>query len=322
MQKLMDKRTWHQPYAMHTWGSAIAFGFSCIVFFVSYGAPAWWVHYYDRSDDLVAAVQFGLWRLCVREYCIYDMTSKYMVQEFMPEGQYPLVSPAEVMNPSLISISCIYRGTATLPSWEAWACAVSDVLQHSIHHHRPMFVLCFLHRETDLLFGIRLPASDRWEITELSIIHHFTYLPRILMMSLPVSSSRNFHHCICDCICECLSWTHQSCSIWLRILVCGGCSVHLHNQQSLYVCRCSDCESQTRGEVTDGTNGSHGLIHTLCPHQNRYFLRLSDPFFYILWPFCTQQPSFVNHMCHSCSNVSWLSLLNQSCYGIGITKFY
>ncbi|ELU08151.1 hypothetical protein CAPTEDRAFT_226318 [Capitella teleta] len=89
MQKIMDKRTWQQPYAMHTWGSVIVFGFTCLAFFVCLGAPAWWVSYYDRSDSLVAAVQFGLWRLCVRDYCIYDMTSKFMVESFMPDVVLP-----------------------------------------------------------------------------------------------------------------------------------------------------------------------------------------------------------------------------------------
>lgn len=90
------------PYAMQTWGSFIAFAFASALFFASTGAPAWWVEYYNIPEDLKPKLQFGLWKLCVREYCVYDMTDKYMVRSFLPEEAIPpyfqgALIPAQVL---------------------------------------------------------------------------------------------------------------------------------------------------------------------------------------------------------------------------------
>lgn len=87
MRDILNKHTWDRPGALLGWGS-LAFALaSSITFFASYGGTAWWVIYYSRPDGMIAMnkMSFGLFRMCIRDDCVIDVTNRRLMNSFAPD---------------------------------------------------------------------------------------------------------------------------------------------------------------------------------------------------------------------------------------------
>ena len=70
--RLLDKRTWDQPYKIPSWISFIAFILASLIYLVVFVSPSWY-----KVKQPGDPIEFGIWKLCWRGYCDYDMISEY-----------------------------------------------------------------------------------------------------------------------------------------------------------------------------------------------------------------------------------------------------
>ncbi|ESN98350.1 hypothetical protein HELRODRAFT_193054 [Helobdella robusta] len=93
MKELMNKSTWDQPFSLQSWCSVALALCASIFFFAAYGGTSWWVEYYPRPDGLIAIEprSMGLFRMCIRGDCIFDLTNRRLVAQFVPQ-EYKEVS--------------------------------------------------------------------------------------------------------------------------------------------------------------------------------------------------------------------------------------
>lgn len=95
MKDILNKNTWDRPHAVLGWGSLTFVLASAITFFASYGGPAWWVLYYSRPDGQISVTKmsFGLFRMCIRDDCVIDVTNRRLMTNFAPpELMAPILS--------------------------------------------------------------------------------------------------------------------------------------------------------------------------------------------------------------------------------------
>jgi hypothetical protein len=86
MKDILNKNTWDRPHAKLGWGSLVFALIAAITFFAAFGGTAWWVIWYSRPDGpiVVTKMSFGLFRMCIRDDCVIDVTNRRLMNNFAP----------------------------------------------------------------------------------------------------------------------------------------------------------------------------------------------------------------------------------------------